>query len=1489
MLIFSIICFIPRGNVHGGPWTIEIVDGEGAQVGWDNSIAIDSFDRPHIAYFDETNDKLKYASWTGTQWINETVDYVFSVGGYCSLALDSNDYPHISYDDEQNDDLRYAFWNGSTWIRQTVDPVGLGAHYTSIALDSNDYPHICYNEWEDDELRYAHWNGTTWNITIVDSLNNPAAFCSIALDTNDRPHISYASDGNLNYTWWDGNSWNFDTVFTSGTASTTYITLDSGDNPHIAFHDSDYLRYAWYTGSWNFDIIEALSYAACLVLDSADKPHMSFCNALTRDLKYGSKTGASWNIQTLDSYGDVGRFTSIALDSSENPHIAYFNNTIYPGDLKYANWTGSKWNIMNVDFGNLDVGEYISLALDSNYIPHVAYKRRRSSYLRYANKTGGTWNWDIAANIGGAYTSIVMDGDDLPHISYMRNHSFTLRYVHWNGSEWNIQEVDGSNNVGKFSSIALNESDYPRIAYYDEWNSNLKYAEWTGSIWAVSFVDPSGTVGGHCSMALDSSYTPSISYYKATTGDLMYARWNGFSWSKQTIDSAGDVGKFTSIVLDTNDYPHISYYDIDNKVLKYAWWNGSAWSNEVVDPTFEVGYYTSIDLDTMDRPHISYYDFKNGDLKVASLNGSWTYEVLDSVGDVGRYTSLKIDGSNFAHIAYFDVTQYEVKYAKSSLGILPPGALEDLVAFPNGSNISLSWQDPGEDGGSPIIGYNIYRNGTIGVYDFVPVGQLWYNDGNITTGTEYSYWVTPVNSVGEGLSSNEASATFYSTPSSVTDVVSSSGDQYVNITWSVPSSDGGSAILFYNIYRNGTTIPYDTVPASQLWFNDTSVLNSVTYTYNISAENAIGEGPTSVDVIGTPDNPFTFPSEPQNPQISAGDSVINLTWDVPSSNGGSVIIEYNIYRNGTSGVYATVPSGQLWYLDASVINGIQYTYNITAVNIMGEGPRSNDVSTTPMAVPSEVQNLQAESGLGYVNLTWNVPLDGGGSSIIQYNIYRNGTTGVFDTVLASQLWYNDTSVLTWVTYTYNVSSQNVVGEGPVSGNVFGTPVGLITVPSEPQNPQILGGDSFINLTWDLPFSDGGSSIIEYNIYRNGTSGVYATVSSGQLWYLDNDVINGVTYTYNISAVNSVGEGRNTDDVSATPLTLPTKVQNLHVDPGANYVNLTWLAPSDNGGSLITGYNIYRNDTIGVYSFVPSGRLWYNDTNVINGINYEYRISAITNVGEGPISEGVIAIPFSIPGAPQNLAADPGTGYITLSWTDPVDDGGSAITNYRIYKGEVQGEMIFLNEVGNIRSYNDSNVSNGITYYYMVAAVNGAGEGVLSSERNATWINKIPICQISYPSTGTSISGTIGIMGTSSDNDGTVQWVEIRIDNGSWIKTDGTDSWLFILNTTSYLDGEHIIYIRSYDGFEYSNEVSVNVIVDNHPSVESKGETEGNNWLWVFIAVVMVLIILLLLLMIRKRKPKDGFEEELEEYTENVEIPESDSGEISENEPELKDD
>jgi subtilisin len=91
-----------------------------------------------------------------------------------------------------------------------------------------------------------------------------------------------------------------------------------------------------------------------------------------------------------------------------------------------------------------------------------------------------------------------------------------------------------------------------------------------------------------------------------------------------------------------------------------------------------------------------------------------------------------------------------------------------------------------------------------------------------------------------------------------------------------------------------------------------------------------------------------------------------------------------------------------------------------------------------------------------------------------------------------------------------------------------------------------------------------------------------------------------------------------------------------------------------------------------------------------------------------------------PGAPTLDSAAAGDATVTLQWTAPASDGGSALTGYKIYRGTTAGGEAYLTSVSSTAtSYADGGLSNGTTYYYRVSAVNGVGESSLSNELSAT--------------------------------------------------------------------------------------------------------------------------------------------------------------------------
>ena len=662
-----------------------------------------------------------------------------------------------------------------------------------------------------------------------------------------------------------------------------------------------------------------------------------------------------------------------------------------------------------------------------------------------------------------------------------------------------------------------------------------------------------------------------------------------------------------------------------------------------------------------------------------------------------------------------------------------PSAPQNLTAVGGDGQVDLAWDPPEDDGGSPLLAYLVYRGESSGGESLLAgVGLVTsWTDLTVTNGVTYYYQVYATNVIGTSPPSNEASATPgppATPPDAPQGLSATAGDGRIDLAWSAPGSDGGSPITNYKVYR-GTSSGGESFLVELgdvLSYADSGLTNGQTYYYYVTAVNSVGEGPQSNEASATPNAPANPPGAPQGLTATASDSTVVLAWSPPGDDGGSPITNYKVYR-GTS------PGGEsflanvgvvLAYTDTGLTNGVTYYYEVSAENSIGEGPRSNEASATPnppASPPTSPQNLAATGGDGYVDLAWDPPANDGGLPILEYRVYR-GTSSGGESFLASaglSLSYTDSSVTNGQTYYYEVTAKNAVGESSPSNEASATPNRPATPPGAPQGLTATAGDGSVSLSWTAPSSDGGAPITNYKIYRGDSSngeGLLDTVGDVRS-YTDTSVTNGNTYYYKVSAVNSVGEGPQSNEASATPnapTSPPGAPQDLVATAGDASVSLTWSPPSSDGGAPITNYKIYRGNTpdqLSLRATVPNV-LAYTDSPLTNGKTYYYKVTAVNSVGEGPPSNLASATPQSgqtAPSPPRSLSAAAGDARVALTWLDPSSDGGSPITNYTVYRGTTPGGESLLTTLGNVTSYTDATVTNGVTYYYVVTAVNGVGE------------------------------------------------------------------------------------------------------------------------------------------------------------------------------------
>jgi len=650
-----------------------------------------------------------------------------------------------------------------------------------------------------------------------------------------------------------------------------------------------------------------------------------------------------------------------------------------------------------------------------------------------------------------------------------------------------------------------------------------------------------------------------------------------------------------------------------------------------------------------------------------------------------------------------------------------PATPANLTAIAGNAAVALSWT-----ASNGTERYHLKRSMTSGgpFSEIAVPTSTSFNDLGLANGATYFYVISASNPAGQSNDSPQVSATPVAPatiPATPGGFSATAGNAQVALNWTASAGATG-----YNVKRgtsNGGPYPVVVAVMSNTHI-DIGVTNGTTYYYVVSAVNLAGESSNSSQSSAMPVVPATAPAMPTGLTTTAGNNQVSLAWAASS---GAASYRVKRANAGTGPFVQIATSTSTSYLDSAALNGNTYFYVVAATNTAGDSGDSPAASATPLApVPAVPTGLAAAAGNAQVALTWNASTGATG-----YRLKRASSSGGPYTQIAAtaSTSHTDTSVINGTAYYYVVTAVNATGESGNSAQANARP--LPPAPAPPVGLAATTSNAQVSLSWTA--SSGASSYrVKRGIFNGGPYTQIATPTSAA--YTDSAVTNGTTYYYVVTALNAGGESADSAQASATPTPpIPAAPTALTATAGDHQVALSW--PASSGA---TSYRVKRGTSSGgpyVQLTAPASTA-YTDTTTSNGITYYYVVTAANSSGESGNSPQASATPaatVAIPATPNALMAVSGDGQVGLSWM-----ASSGASSYNVKRSLVSGGSYsqLANPAGN--SYTDAAVTNGTTYYYIVSAVNSAGESGNSSQVSGT-----PTSPVTAPAAPTGLSATSG--------------------------------------------------------------------------------------------------------------------------------------------------
>ena len=494
----------------------------------------------------------------------------------------------------------------------------------------------------------------------------------------------------------------------------------------------------------------------------------------------------------------------------------------------------------------------------------------------------------------------------------------------------------------------------------------------------------------------------------------------------------------------------------------------------------------------------------------------------------------------------------------------------------------------------------------------------------------------------------------------------------VDLTWTAPAYDGGSAITShqYRYNRNSgsfggwTTIDDSAANganATSFTVKGLSAINNIatTFTFEVRAVNANGNSDESDPATAIIRVPAALTVD-----TTAGDRQIEMNWTTPDNNGSAILrYQYAVTNLSTNtdvvSINTNIPGSDAdttTFTVTGLTNGVPYDLRIRAVNSIGGGLYSLSQGIIPATFPTAPRNLTAEPGDTQVTLRWNAPQSNGGDAIEEYQYQQktgNGAFGSWTPITGSNANTTEhtvTGLTNGTSYSFKVRAKNTPGEGPASNEVTAVPR---TVPTAPQNFAATTGNGRVQLDWTAPASNGGLPINRYQYRYKAGTGSFTTWTNvpgsnvNTTTYTVTGLTNGTIHTFEVRAATASTFGVAVSGTE-TPMADPPDKPSVRVQGRDTELYVSWTV-ADDGGSPITEHQVQWKS--GTQSFDSSRQQdGFTTTNTLienltNGTEYDVQVRVMNSAGWSPWSDSVSRTPVEGPAvslSTMTLTIDEGT-------------------------------------------------------------------------------------------------------------------------------------------------------------------------------------------------------------------------------------------------------